>query len=1394
MIRRALPELGVVALLLLLPLLLLAPVVLGSQTLLPADTLFQFEPYRSDAEELGVGYPDNHLVADLILQNYAWKRLAVEAIDEGELPLWDPYLFSGHPFLANGQHSALYPLSLVFYVLPLWRAYGVFAWLQLGLAGVFTYLLARVLGTRRLGGMVAAITFELSGFMLASSAAHPMVIAGAAWLPFVLAMVELVVRQRPLLGDRPASLPWALLGALGLGCHILAGHAENTYFVLLVTAAFALWRLAFSTWGDEGSGSPGGFVQRALRPALWIGVMLALGLALGAVQLLPLLEVASDSFRGGEAAASLQQVLEWAYPPRRLIAFLVPNFFGNPAHHGYLDLFTLSWQPAPDTGSARFIYWGVKNYVEGAAYVGLLPLLLALVGVLHARAVRPRDQRSVLARLRGWFRGPHVPFFTLLALFSLACVFGTPLYGLVYALPFLSQSHSPFRWVFPFALSIAVLAGFGAEAVRRGRSASSGTVSRRGGLARLLLLGADSSLVTWLAAAAFWGGILTLAVLGASRLFYERIEPLVSYAFQSLANASQAFPDHNAFYSYEVLWLALCGLLLTGAGIVLRVSRCPISVRGRPVWEYLALGLMILDLAAFGAGFHPTIDPSLVEHRPAAIEFLQRDESLWRYATYTPGGTSRTMQPNVGIFFGLQTVAGYDSLFPRQYADFMGLIEEQDELLYLRIAPFSEPSSLESPLVDLLNVKYVVTEAEVPSDKYELVYRDEAVGIYENKSVLPRAFTLPISATVEAEDTAAALLEYDPHQFVVVDQASGIHRPASSIEHPAPAIGQSISSYALNDVVVTATVSETSWLVLADSYFPGWRAYVRSAGQESEQETDVHLVDGNFRGVVLQPGAWTIRFSYSPDSVKIGLFTSFLAGMVLLFLAGLYLWRLFYRDADESNTVRRVAKNSFAPIVLNLFNQAIILGFAAVVARILGPQGSGRYDTAVAVYLWFETIVSFGLDAYLIREAARDRARAREVFVNATLLRLILFGAVVPVLAAYLLGQQGLGEPLPQETVWALLLLYVGLLPGFAANGLGSMFRACEKHEYPAVVQTVTTIIRVTLGMAALSAGLGVVGLAGAAILTNLATLIILAVIARRTLWPGLLGGRPRVAGALQRSMLSAGWPLMASILLQQLFPGLNILLLQQFQGDTAVGWYGAARRWVDALVIIPSFFTIAVFPVMSRQAAEDRPALLRSYRLSVKLLTIVALPAAVLVAQLATPLVGVLGGGEYLPQGAVILRILIWSIIFGWFNSLTNYVLIALDRQRFVLVASAIRVAFTVVANLLAVPTAGFVASALIMIGGELVLALLFYADVRRRLGAIRLLPALARPLLAGAAMGASVLVLSHISPVLALLAGVIVYPAALLLLRGLSRDELQMLAPVIPARLRRLVRLPGE
>ena len=115
--KKWLPELGALLLLLILPLLLFWPVTFGSKTLLPADNVYQWEPYRSFAGQQGVPLPaQNELLSDLVLENLVWKQFIVQSVENRELPLWNPHLFAGVPFLAAGQHSALYPLLSLIHI------------------------------------------------------------------------------------------------------------------------------------------------------------------------------------------------------------------------------------------------------------------------------------------------------------------------------------------------------------------------------------------------------------------------------------------------------------------------------------------------------------------------------------------------------------------------------------------------------------------------------------------------------------------------------------------------------------------------------------------------------------------------------------------------------------------------------------------------------------------------------------------------------------------------------------------------------------------------------------------------------------------------------------------------------------------------------------------------------------------------------------------------------------------------------------------------------------------------------------------------------------------------------------------------------------------------------
>ncbi|RME46481.1 MAG: hypothetical protein D6791_08165, partial [Chloroflexi bacterium] len=207
------------------------PVVLGGRTLVPFDVPIATDPvWAGQAAELGIEHPQNGLMADLILENYVWKQFIRESLRARQLPLWNPYIFAGVPFLAAGQHSALYPLSFIYYLLPLWRAFGVFTVVQLWLAGLFMVAYLRVLGAGRFGATLAGLAYMLSGLMLVN-VVFPMILAAMSWLPLLLAAIEVLIRAQeddPASGWLPRGRRLLALLAIGIivGLQFLAGHVE----------------------------------------------------------------------------------------------------------------------------------------------------------------------------------------------------------------------------------------------------------------------------------------------------------------------------------------------------------------------------------------------------------------------------------------------------------------------------------------------------------------------------------------------------------------------------------------------------------------------------------------------------------------------------------------------------------------------------------------------------------------------------------------------------------------------------------------------------------------------------------------------------------------------------------------------------------------------------------------------------------------------------------------------------------------------------------------------------------------------------------------------------------------------------------------------------------------
>ena len=420
-IRRFRADVLALITIILLALLWFAPVLappLTHASLLPYDNLYGFEPWRTLQPALT---PHNELLSDLVLENAVWKQHIRESLAAGQLPLWNPKILTGQPFLAAGQASTFYPLNLLFYLLPPEWAYGWFTALQVALAGINMFLFARVLHMRSLAALFSGVVYMFSGFLVVS-VVFTMFVAAVPWLPLLLAVIEFIIQKQEEKGARSFHpIPYITAGAVIIGLIVLAGHPELIYYTLLVAGTYTLARLivAFRTMarseapgaaqGPAGEAAPSAqtsearnrlsaLASRLSKLAAWLLVMTLLGIALGAVQLVPLAELLPLNFRVG--SASLQQVREWAWPSRQILTFALPNVFGSPSHHQWFDIWAREWVPSSINAlgeQSRTIFWGVKNYVEGGNYLGIATWVLATIAVWQAAAGGLRRKKNPTA-------------------------------------------------------------------------------------------------------------------------------------------------------------------------------------------------------------------------------------------------------------------------------------------------------------------------------------------------------------------------------------------------------------------------------------------------------------------------------------------------------------------------------------------------------------------------------------------------------------------------------------------------------------------------------------------------------------------------------------------------------------------------------------------------------------------------------------------------------------------------------------------------------------------------------------------------------------------------------------------------------------------------------------
>ncbi len=881
-----LKQFSVLGLFLILTSVFLFPIFLG-KTFFPGDILFQWSPwFLSDPKVLKDVLPiNNPLLGDAVTAFFPWYSYFSQSAAAGALPLWNPLVLAGAPLLANWQSGVLAVENIVFYLFDMSIALNIHVFLKIFMALSFSYLFLRKLDLSKQASIFGAATYAFSAFFVVWLNWPQTRVA--VWLPLILFTIEHVLEDLNI--RRIAFISLAVAAA------VLAGHPGTMVQVMMVIFIYSAIRVM---------GLPG---QKS-KTALYITGGVALGLGIGAVMILPGYEMIKQSYQYGQRSAT--DYLRLGLGAGNLVLLFFPNFYGH---------------------LKDGIYKGPANFNEVSAYVGLLPLLfsfwamtfarklkkiwpmlaLALFSIIMIYGIWPQ---KLLAKLPLVAMQPTQRYiFILTFALSVLGAFGFDAFFkehrrekrfLVLALVFVGAMALTFYKLQPtiwgvyksqyFLLSLPFLALFGVYVkkgisqfkwllvlllvvdlflfginlnsfVKRGfaypKTAVTDFLNKDKSVKRVLPL-----VDTMLPNSLMPYGVHDLR--GRDALISKRF-----FNFSSLINDKDRLPQLPNF----ILPNKIDSDLIDFLNVKYVISEIPV-------------GNTLPQRLISSNGFS-----EVYKGQSQAQTFVAAEDNLAGIGVLV--GTYKRIQNPTTLVFKLyddggkllrskQVKAAYFRDNSYYFVDFKPVQDAKDNKFKFRVEGKAVPKKYRTAIYMSTYDQYADGEHftnddnqegdlvfflqyRKPLTKFKKVFTYKSLKVYENKDVFKRAYAVETPIVIKNDKKALKYLEDNkPDLSKRVILAKNPVYAGESKAYEGKSDKVEIMSYKPNSVTIDARLKKKKIIVISDSYYPGWNAYVDG------KKAKINIANTAFRAVAINKGKHRLELKYQPTSFRNGLLIS----------------------------------------------------------------------------------------------------------------------------------------------------------------------------------------------------------------------------------------------------------------------------------------------------------------------------------------------------------------------------------------------------------------------------------------------------------------------------------------------------------------------------------------
>lgn len=740
---------------------------------------------------------------------YFYNHFSRHSWLQGNIPLWNPHIMLGVPFLGEGQASIFHPLSILFAFLRTSVATNWLIALSCVLTGAFFYGYLRALGLGRAASWCGAVTWSFSNAMISRIyAGHLNILLSFISMPMVMMCWERYRVERRIR---------SLVGiSFGYGLMILAYYPQLLYIFSLFFLLYALIQSAHAVAEDTT------LIRQEGKSLLMLGISLVIGIALGAIQLLPGLDFVSQSFRQQSTIAFSGF---YSFPPENLLTLIAPGFFGD----RLLDQSRL--------------YWGRASFWEMWIYIGLLPLLMAVLGVWAA----PRRRRIMLLSC--------AVIFMLVGLGKY-----TPLFPLLYNhLPLFDLFRGPSKYTLITLFCLVTLSAYGFESLFQ-----ESDPARRRQMLRIIVFSGGALLLT-----AFTVMVVLLPEAGKTG---SNLHAFMNWIKQT---GDSRF-DFNGVFMPELVKKTASKAgreLARGMGIIVLCCSLLWSLRAarwRPYLFPVAATLILVDLLGVYLPMMKTFDRDSTDYS------LQIDESAGPFPYRPRILFPNSPTPNIAMKSGYSSPFGYTGNALKRYNDLISRIQDQDPSesrsvsVFLKHTPEFAILALDAVAVEYSEIPPGVSPIGRLGDLFLVPYE------HYNES-LPRTF-LASSPRYFAQSEEALSYVFDPQADLQANPA--IEREGETIApHPLePGENVRFISFEPNRVELAVQANRPRELVLSSMFEKNWTATV------NDIKTEVSPANYAFRAVQVPAGVSRVVFEYRPLAFYWGAGISAVALLSLLLL------------------------------------------------------------------------------------------------------------------------------------------------------------------------------------------------------------------------------------------------------------------------------------------------------------------------------------------------------------------------------------------------------------------------------------------------------------------------------------------------------------------------------